>query len=46
MLTNKITYNFDMFGALMDDIIICNIDGTLVVTVKRSGMFDMETQVM
>lgn len=46
MLINKMTVDLDMLGALMEDIIMCNIDGTLVVTVKRSGMFDMVAHVM
>ncbi|KAJ9556102.1 hypothetical protein OSB04_010716 [Centaurea solstitialis] len=32
MLTNKVAVNFDVFGALMKDIVVSDLDGTVVVT--------------
>lgn len=46
VLTKKMIVDLNMLGALTEDIIMCNIDGTLVVTLKRSGMFDMDAHVM
>ena len=36
MITDKMTIDLDMFSPFMEDIIVSNIDGTLVVTIKRS----------
>ena len=37
MITDKMTIDLDMFSPFMEDIIVSNIDGTLVVTIKRSS---------
>ena len=37
MITNKMTIDFDMFSPFMEDIIVNNMNGTLVVTIKRSS---------
>ena len=37
MTTNKVTINPDVFSPFMEDIIVSNINGTLVVTIKRSS---------
>ena len=37
MITDKMTINLDVFSSFMEDIIVRNINGTLVVTIKRSG---------
>ena len=37
MIKNKITINLDVFSPLMEDIIVSNMNGTLVVTIKRSS---------
>ena len=35
MLANKMTINLNMFGAIMKNIIVSNLNGTLIVTVER-----------
>ena len=37
MITNKITIDLDVFSPFMEDIIVSNMNSTLVVTIKRSG---------
>ena len=37
MITDKMTINFDVFSPFIEDIIVSNINSTLVVTIKRSG---------
>ena len=36
MITNKMTIDLDVFSPFMEDIIVNNINGTLVITIKRS----------
>ena len=37
MIPDKMTINLDMFSPLMEDIIVNNMNGTLVITIKESG---------
>ena len=37
MMTNKMTINLDVFNIFMEDIIVNNLNGALVITIKRSG---------
>ena len=37
MITDKMTIDLDVFSLFMKDIIVSNINGTLVVTIKRSS---------
>ena len=37
MITNKMTINLDVFSLFMEDIIVSNMNDTLVVTIKRSS---------
>ena len=37
MITNKMTIDLDVFSSFMEDIIVSNMNGTLVVTIKRSS---------
>ena len=37
MITDKMTIDLDVFSLFMEDIIVSNMNGTLVVTMKRSG---------
>ena len=37
MITDKITIDFDGFSPFMEDIIVSNMNGTLVVIIKRSS---------
>ena len=37
MITDKMTIDLDVFNLLLEDIIVSNMNGTLVVTIKRSG---------
>ena len=37
MITNKMTIDLDVFSPFMKDIIVSNMNGTLVVTIKRSS---------
>ena len=37
MITDKMTIDLDVFSPFMEDIIVSNMNGTLVVTIKRSG---------
>ena len=37
MITDKMTINLDVFSPFIEDIIMSNMNGTLVVTIKRSS---------
>ena len=37
MITDKMTIDFDVFSSFMEDIIVSNMNDTLVVTIKRSS---------
>ena len=37
MITNKMTINLDVFSPFMKNIIVSNMNGTLVVTIKGSS---------
>ena len=37
MITDKMTIDLDVFNPFMEDIIVSNMNGTLVVTVKGSS---------
>ena len=37
MITDKMTINLVVFSLFMEDIIVSNMNCTLVVTIKRSG---------
>ena len=37
MITDKMTINLDVFSPFMEDIIVSNINGTPVVTIKGSS---------
>ena len=37
MITDKMTIDLDVFNPFMEDIIMSNMNGTLVVIIKRSG---------
>ena len=37
MITDKMTINLDLFSLFMEDIIVSNVNDTLVITIKRSG---------
>ena len=37
MITDKMTIDLDVFSPFIEDIIVSNMNGTLVVTIKRSG---------
>ena len=37
MITDKMTINLDVFSLFMEDIIVSNMNGTLVVTIKVSS---------
>ena len=37
MITDKMTIDLDVFSPFMEDIIVSNMNGTLVVTIKRSS---------
>ena len=37
MITDKMTIDLNVFSLFMEDIIVSNMNGTLVVTIKRSG---------
>ena len=38
MLANKVSIDFDVFGTFMEDIIMSDLNGTLIVTTENSGM--------
>ena len=37
MITDKMTIDLDVFSSFMEDIIVCNTNDTLIVTIKRSS---------
>ena len=37
MITDKMTIDLDVFSSFMEDIIVSNMDGTLVVIINRSS---------
>ena len=37
MISDKITINLDVFSPFMEDIIVNNMNGTLIITIKGSG---------
>ena len=37
MITDKMTINLDVFSLFMEDIIVSNMNGTLVVTIKGNS---------
>ena len=37
MITDKMTIDLDVFNQFMEDIIVSNMNGTLIVTIKRSS---------
>ena len=37
MITDKIPINLDVFSPFIEDIIVNNMNNTLIVTIKRSG---------
>ena len=37
MITDKITIDLNVFSSFIEDIIVSNMNGTLIVTIKRSG---------
>ena len=37
MITNKMTIDLDVFSLFMEYIIVSNMNGTLVVTIKKSS---------
>ena len=37
MIMDKMTINLDVFSSFMEDIIMSNMNGILVVTIKRSS---------
>ncbi|KAM7482209.1 hypothetical protein LguiB_006792 [Lonicera macranthoides] len=37
MLANKVTINLNVFGSFMKNVIVADLDGTAVVTIKSSG---------
>ena len=36
-IIDKMTIDLDVFSPIMEDIIVSNMNGTLVFTIKRSG---------
>ena len=46
MITDKMTINLDEFSPFMKDIIVSNMNGTLVVTIKRSSRGGGHTQIL
>ena len=37
MLASDVAVDLNMFGAFMEDIIMSNVDSTMIITIKRSG---------
>ena len=37
MITDKMIINLDVFNPFMENIIVSNMNGTLIVTIKRSS---------
>ena len=37
MLTSDVAIILNLLGAFMEDIVMSNVDGTMIITMKRSG---------
>ena len=46
MITDKMTINLDVFAPFMEDIIVSNMNDTLVVTIKRNSRGSGYTKVL
>ena len=46
MITDKMTINLDVFSPFMENIIMSNMNGTLIVTIKRSSKGRGHTQIL
>ena len=46
MITDKITINLNVFSLFMEDIIVSNMNGTTVVTIKGSSKGCGHTQIL
>ena len=46
MILDKMTINLDVFSPFMENIIVSNMNGTLVVTIKTSSRGYGHTQVL
>ena len=46
MITDKMTINIDVFSPFMENIIVSNMNGTLVVTIKRNSRGCGHTQIL
>ena len=38
MLSHKVTINLNMLGAIMEDIIVRNLNGTLIIIIKNNSI--------
>ena len=38
IIMDKMTIDLDVFSSFMEDIIVSNMNGTLVITIKRGGI--------
>ena len=38
MIIDKMTINLDVFSPFMENIIVSNMNGTMVITIKESGI--------
>ncbi|GMQ05312.1 hypothetical protein CsSME_00050391 [Camellia sinensis var. sinensis] len=45
MLANEMTINLNMFGAIMKNIIVSNLNGTLIVTIERGRIRRRNTHI-
>ena len=46
VITNKMTIDLDVFSPFMEDIIVSNMNNTLVVTIKGSSRGCGHTQIL
>ena len=46
MMTNKVTISLYMFNALMKDIIVSNLNGTTIITIKKSSREMIDPHIM
>ena len=37
MLTNDVAINLNVLGAFLEDIVMSNVDSTMIIIIKRSG---------
>ena len=37
MLASDVAINLNVLGAFMEDIVMSNVDSTMIITIKRSG---------